>query len=167
MKFILPGLAAAALIWTPVAHAQVACADVQKLLAEANSDFTSLKQEDAEIDLDIFESAFTLPDSTGCVVSYEWNAVHICYWSFASSDAAVAFVEKNDAPLAKCLGGGWIDTVLEDSGESEWALLAGYTFEGEGKNKDRIVALRADTLEDGDEFIYEAELSVAAIPEDW
>lgn len=154
-------VAAIALAGVPVAHAQATCSDINRLLAEADSDFGDIVGDETEED--VFEATFQMTGGRECYVDLSFDSVYGCYWAFTSADVAVRFVDAQVATMRGCLkAGAWTETPLgPNEPSSEWRLLKGAEFEGDALFSDMILQVRADTrLYEGRE-VFEAEVSLS------
>lgn len=150
-------LLAAALALAPTAHAQASCADLQRLLEEADSDFSEITGD--EIDDDYFEAAFSLPGAESCTINVLFDSMYKCLWTLPNEAAATAFINDQLAAMRACLRpDAWAEEALATAPSNEWRLIRGATFTG-GEDDELIFGARADASTKGQPG-YEVEFSL-------
>src|SRR5262245_48084590 len=103
MKFTLALAAIAGLTLAPVAHAQVSCSDVRKLIAEAEDDFDALTGD--EIDDDLYEGTYKFSGARDCTVDQEWDSIYSCGYQYQSYSEAYAGWSARLGEVSCCLSG--------------------------------------------------------------
>lgn len=160
MKISTALAAAATMFLTPVAQAQIDCANVGALVEAAYDDFDALAGD--EIEEDVFKAESLLGGSTDCNVAYsDWDTVYTCLWVFGSEAEADANFGGLTSTFRACLS-GWESSVgTPGEPEGEYTPLKGYIIAGKGDFADMEWYLELDrhTFGDGTDWHVYAALS--------
>jgi len=79
-------LAAAALSIAPMAEAQAACAEIDRINAASLKEFEDLTG--AGIDDYVFSATLKLPNAAACVIETDFDIIYSCAWNFAAREEA-------------------------------------------------------------------------------
>jgi hypothetical protein len=122
---------AAALASAPIAHAQVTCTDVSRIVAAAGEDFESLAGD--EIDDELYKSTYLIAGANDCSVDLFLDAIHSCIWNFPSQADAIQAYNTNVAAIAPCLS-AWKASAMKIEADpvDGSRLVAGMSYVGSG-----------------------------------
>jgi hypothetical protein len=143
-SLIAAGLALGTILAAPAASAQASCADLTRLLAEAETDFDDIAGE--QVDVDYFDTTFRLPGAQECLIDYAWDSIYSCVWRFSDEAAATQFARAQIATMRSCLPAGkWLQEEATPDVKGEWRLMAGASFSA-ADSGEMVFSARADAL---------------------
>ena len=126
MKFAYMLGLAGALVYAPVSHAQITCAQAEKITAAAVDDFDSMAGEEAGDTA--YEALFLLDGATGCQITLDFSSAYSCMWTFASLEAAQSAFGGHTHALADCYGEWDREAYTANSTEPGAKTLDGRSF---------------------------------------
>ncbi|MDP3494539.1 MAG: hypothetical protein Q8R82_15620 [Hyphomonadaceae bacterium] len=125
-------IAAAALAIAPMAEAQAACAEIERINAASLKDFDDLTG--AGIDDYVYTATLKLPNAAGCVIEIDLEVIYSCVWNFAAREEAERAYATQAAAMAPCLE-GWDFMTLQGNSQMRTGvtMVSGVNYAGSGK----------------------------------
>lgn len=116
----------AAVVFAPVAQAQITCVQANHIIEAAIDDYDSITGE--ETGDGVYAATYRLDGAVGCQISFDLSSAYACMWSFDSAEAAQKAFGDQSSALAGCFGEWERDPYTEDSTEPGTKTLDGRTF---------------------------------------
>ncbi|HVY90714.1 MAG TPA: hypothetical protein VG942_17745 [Hyphomonadaceae bacterium] len=126
------GLALAPAVWAPVAHAQVDCSEIRRVMVEAETDFSRIKGN--KLDDGVFESHYEIGGSHDCTIDLSLAPSYSCDFQFERPDWAYTPYNLRLGEVRRCLS-SWkqADIKGEPYRDEGYRMLEGVRFEGSGE----------------------------------
>lgn len=130
----------------PAAHAQASCADLRRLVQEAEKDFESIigaKSPD-EPGESLYDSRFNLPDADSCVISLDLESLYSCRWEASDEAAAARLADSQIAVMRACFTDWRALGPTLFPPESDIKLINGAVLKTDGDKGELWIEARAD-----------------------